>query len=35
MKGGADLFDVGAVGADGLMQGVAADTELFGPVRDI
>ena len=35
MKSGTDFFYVGAMGADSLMQGVAGDTELFGPVRDV
>ena len=32
---GADLVDVGAVGADGLMQRIAGDTKLLRPVGDI
>ena len=35
MEGGADLFDVGAVGADGFVELVAGDAELFGPVGDV
>lgn len=34
-EGGADLFDVGAVDADGLVELVAGDVELFGPVVDV
>jgi len=34
-EGGANLVDVGAVGADGFMQGLAGDVELFGPVGDV
>ncbi len=35
MQGGADLVDVDAVSADGLVESVAGDAELFGPVGDI
>jgi hypothetical protein len=35
VEGGADLFDVGAVGADGLVELVAGDAELFGPISDV
>ena len=35
MEGGADLVDVGSVGADGLVEGVSGDAELFGPVGDV
>jgi hypothetical protein len=34
-EGGADLVDVGAVDADGLVEGLAGDVELFGPVGDV
>ena len=34
-EGGADFFDVGAVGADGCVELVAGDAELFGPVGDV
>ena len=34
-EGGADFFDVGAVGADGCVELVAGDAELFGPVCDV
>ena len=34
-EGGAEFVDVGAVGADGLVEGVAGDAELFGPVGDV
>ena len=34
-EGGADLDDVGAVGADGLVEDVAGDVELLGPVGDV
>jgi hypothetical protein len=34
-EGGADFVDVGAVGADGFMQGLAGDVELFRPVGDV
>jgi len=35
VEGGADLVDMGAVAADGLMQLVAGDVELVGPVGDV
>jgi hypothetical protein len=35
VEGGADLVDVGAVGADGLVKLVAGGVELFGPVGDV
>ena len=35
VEGGTDLFDVGAVGADGFVELVAGDAELFGPVGDV
>ena len=34
-EGGADLVDVGAVGADGFVEGLAGDVEFFGPVGDV
>jgi hypothetical protein len=34
-EGGADLVDVGAVGADGFVEGLTGDVELFGPVGDV
>ena len=34
-EGGADFVDVGAVGADGFVEGLAGDVELFGPVGDV
>src|ERR1035437_9861791 len=34
-QGGADFVDVGAVGADGFVEGLAGDVELFGPVGDV
>src|ERR1017187_4684088 len=34
-EGGADFVDVGAVGADGFVQDLAGDVELFGPVGDV
>ena len=34
-KGGADLFDLGAVGPDGLMQDLTGDVEFLGPVGDV
>ena len=35
VEGGADLVDVGAVAADGFVEGVTGDAELFGPVGDV
>ena len=35
VESGADFFDVGAVGADGFVELVAGDVELFGPVGDV
>jgi hypothetical protein len=35
VEGGADFFDVGAVGADGFVELVAGDVELFGPIGDV
>ena len=35
MEGGADLFDVGAVDADELVELLAGDFELVGPVGDV
>jgi hypothetical protein len=35
VEGGADLLDVGAVGADGFVELVAGDVELFGPIGDV
>jgi hypothetical protein len=35
VEGGTDLFDVGAVDADGFVELVAGDVELFGPVMDV
>lgn len=35
VEGGADLFDVGAVDADGFMELVAGDAKLVGPVGDV
>jgi hypothetical protein len=35
LEGGADFFDVGAVSADGFVELVAGDVELFGPVGDV
>jgi hypothetical protein len=35
LEGGADLFDVGAVGADGFVELVAGDAELLGPIGDV
>ena len=35
MEGGADLGDVGAVGADGVVELLAGDAELVGPVGDV
>jgi hypothetical protein len=35
VEGGADLLDVSAVGADGLVELVAGDAELAGPVVDV
>jgi hypothetical protein len=35
VEGGADLFDVGAVDADGFVELVAGDAELFGPIVDV
>src|ERR1017187_2148477 len=34
-EGGADLVDVGAMGADGFVEGLAGDVELLGPVGDV
>ena len=33
--GGADFVGVGAVGADGFVEGFAGDAELFGPEGDV
>jgi hypothetical protein len=35
VEGGADLFDVGAVDADGFVELLAGDAELLGPVVDV
>jgi len=35
VEGGADLFDVGSVDADGFVELFAGDVELVGPVGDI
>ena len=35
VEGGADLFYVGAVDADGFVKLVAGDVELLGPVSDV
>ena len=35
MEGGADLFDVGSVDADGFVELFAGDVELVGPVGDV
>ena len=35
MQGSAHLLNVGAMAADGLMQLVAGDVELVGPVGDV
>ena len=35
MEGDADFVDVGAVGADGLVESVAGDAKLFGPEGDV
>jgi hypothetical protein len=35
VEGGADLLDVSAVGADGFVELVAGDVELFGPEGDV
>jgi hypothetical protein len=35
VEGGADLVDVGAVAADELVELVAGDAKLFGPVGDV
>jgi hypothetical protein len=35
MDGGADLVDMGSVGADELVELVAGDAELFGPVGNV
>jgi hypothetical protein len=35
VEGGADLVDVSAVTADKLVELVACDAELFGPVGDV
>lgn len=35
MKGGAEFVYVGAVAADGLMEGLAGDAELLGPIGDV
>ena len=35
MEGGADLFDVGTVGADGFVELFAGDVELVRPVGDV
>jgi hypothetical protein len=34
-EGGAYLVDVGAVGADGLVEEIVGDAELFRPVDDV
>jgi len=34
-KGGADLFNVGSMAADGFVELVAGDAKLFGPVGDV
>jgi hypothetical protein len=34
-EGGADLVDVGAVDANGLVEDLAGDVELFRPVGDV
>ena len=34
-EGGADLVDVGAVGADGFVEGLAGHLEFFSPVGDV
>jgi hypothetical protein len=34
-EGGADLVDVGAVGANGFVELVAGDAELFGPICNV
>jgi len=34
-EGGADLVDVGTVDADGFVEDLAGDVELFGPVGDV
>jgi hypothetical protein len=35
LEGGADLFDVGAVGADGFVALVSCDAKFLGPVGDV
>jgi hypothetical protein len=35
MEGVADFVDVGAVDADSLVEDLAGDVELFGPVGDV
>ena len=35
MERGTDFVDVGAVGADGVVEDFTGDTKLFGPVRNI
>jgi len=35
VKGGADLINVGTVGANALVELVAGDAELLGPVGDV
>jgi len=35
VEGGANLLDVGAVDANGFVELVAGDSELFGPVGDV
>jgi hypothetical protein len=35
VEGGADFIDVGAVDADGFVELVAGDAELFGPEGDV
>ena len=34
-ESGADLYDLGSVDADGLVEGVAGDTELLAPVLNV
>ena len=34
-EGGAEFDDVGAVGADGLVEEVSGDVELLGPIGDV
>ncbi len=35
MERSAHFFDMGAVGANGLVQGVAGNAEFFGPIGDV